>query len=374
MHAGGVVVRQDVVRRPERFQLPAGGPERRRAGAVRRRGEDQVADHQRRGRVHGRPQPRAPALLEADGAAGRVEADQALAREEDGETLAADVRRHAGGVARLVRRGGPQHVAGIRVERRDAGVAAADVGDDPAVLHHRRAGRAEETLADAETLCRVDVPEQLAGLQVDGGEPALRPERDDAPAGRDRHGARPLVEPEVVAVGGRRVVAPERFARRGVQRLQHLPAFEAVEEQHAPARHRRSGEPFADGPPPQLRRTAAGPLGGERGSVVASVAVRPEPLRPVAALRPCRQGQDQRQQHGRQRREHGAGARHRAPPAPSVMRYSFEAVRMNRLPCAIAGVAIVNSPSGLAPSSSNCGPALMTYVSPSSLSANILPS
>ena len=47
---------------------------------------------------------------------------------------------------------------------------------------------------------------------------------------------------------------------------------------------------------------------------------------------------------------------------------------MYGLPRAMAGVAIVNSPSGLRPTTSNAPPARITYVSPSSLSAKALSS
>ena len=64
----------------------------------------------------------------------------------------------------------------------------------------------------------------------------------------------------------------------------------------------------------------------------------------------------------------------RYSPASDAMRYSFDAVRRNRLPRAIAGVAIViSSPRELRQSTSNSSPARMTKVSPSSLSAKILP-
>ena len=69
-----------------------------------------------------------------------------------------------------------------------------------------------------------------------------------------------------------------------------------------------------------------------------------------------------------------SGARRQSAAVASVIRYSRVAVRMNRLRWAMAGVAIVNSSSGLVARISNSGPALMTKVSPSSLSAKILPS
>src|SRR6185503_9282670 len=55
------------------------------------------------------------------------------------------------------------------------------------------------------------------------------------------------------------------------------------------------------------------------------------------------------------------------------IRYSREAVRMKRLPRAIAGVASVISSSEFLPSSRYSGPAWITKVTPSSLSAKIRP-
>src|SRR5262249_25274857 len=54
-----------------------------------------------------------------------------------------------------------------------------------------------------------------------------------------------------------------------------------------------------------------------------------------------------------------------------AMRYSFELVRMNRLPLAIAGVASTMPSSAFFQSSLNSEPACITNVSPSSLSAKI---
>lgn len=65
----------------------------------------------------------------------------------------------------------------------------------------------------------------------------------------------------------------------------------------------------------------------------------------------------------------GLAIRYRA----RLRRYSFDAVRMKRLPRETAGVANAISSSELRPTTSNTGPARMTYVSPSSLIAKILP-
>ncbi len=94
---------------------------------------------------------RAPDALKQHGAARRIEADQALPREEHRRALAAERRADRRRVAGLMVGRRPQDRAGRRVEGDDprilAVVAAADVGDDAAVLDERRARRAEEALA-----------------------------------------------------------------------------------------------------------------------------------------------------------------------------------------------------------------------------------
>src|SRR4029078_13245272 len=120
----------------------------------------------------------------------------------------------------------PEHVAGVRVEGDDAGalraVLAADVRDHASVLDEGRAGGAEEALAHAKSLHRVDVPDLSAGREIDGGQLALGAERVHASAGDDGNGARTFVESEVVTVRGGIRIAPLAGAGLGVERFDDL--------------------------------------------------------------------------------------------------------------------------------------------------------
>jgi len=97
----------------------------------------------------------------------------------------------------------------------------------------------------------------------------------------ESEGARTLVETEVVAVGGRVVVTPQGTARQGVQRFEHLAVADPVEQEHAPLRDDRPGEPLADGAAPQRGRPIPGPTGAQRGAAVAPVALGTQVLRPA---------------------------------------------------------------------------------------------
>ena len=92
--------------------------------------------------------------------------------------------------------GSPEHRARVGVERDDAcalrAVRPADVGDDPAVFDQRRAGGAEESLADAEPAHRIDVPDRFAGRRVDRVQLSFRAERVDPSVRDDRDGPRSL--------------------------------------------------------------------------------------------------------------------------------------------------------------------------------------
>ena len=248
------MVRQGVVGGPDLPQAPAVDLEHAGPGAVLRRREDPVADHERRRGVDRGADARSPAPLEARPTGRRVEAQQRVAGEEDGVRHAAERRPDRRRVARLVARHGPEHVAGRGVEGDDAGVRPPDVRQHAAVLDERRAGGAEEPLAEPEARPGVDAPDAIAGLEVDGVERTLGPERVDAPPGDDRRGPRPLVEAEVVPVCRRVVVAPDRLPGAGIERLQHLGAALAVEEEQAVA-----GD---DGPREALAHRAAPQLGG----------------------------------------------------------------------------------------------------------------
>jgi hypothetical protein len=59
---------------------------------------------------------------------------------------------------------------------------------------------------------------------------ALRAERVDHAVRHDRHGARSLVEAEVVAIGGGIGIPPDRRARLDVERFDDLFVADAMEQ------------------------------------------------------------------------------------------------------------------------------------------------
>ena len=185
-----------------------------------------------------------------------------------------------GRVARLVGGRGPQLVAGGGVERDDAAAAAADVGDDPPVLDEGRAGGPEEPLAHAVAGVGVDLPEAGAGLEVDGVELALRAEGVHPAVVHDGHRPRPLVEPEVIAVAGGVVVAPDGVAGAGVESLDDLAPSETVEQDDAAAGHRWAREAR---PPPAATTTASGRRPASFPPAAGRCSGRPAPVRGTAA-------------------------------------------------------------------------------------------
>ena len=104
---------------------------------------------------------RAPGPLKLHLTGRRIEPDKPVARQKHRRASPADRRRHARRIARLIVGGRPEHFAGLRVERHDAGIVAADVRDDSSVFDERRAGRAEEALRHAEAPHRVLAPERV---------------------------------------------------------------------------------------------------------------------------------------------------------------------------------------------------------------------
>src|SRR4030095_14742045 len=143
--------------------------------------------------------PRPPAALKVDLTVRRIESDQTVAGEKDRRPSAANRCRHPRRVAGVVLGRGPEDFAGFGLERHDAGLVAADVGDDTPAFDEGRAGRTKESLWHVEALHRVLAPAARALCEIHGVELTLRAERVDDAIGDDRHGARSFVEAEVVS-------------------------------------------------------------------------------------------------------------------------------------------------------------------------------
>ena len=202
------MVCQRLVRVPEIDEVGALDANNPRARAVFRRHEDQVADHERRGGVDRRGDARAPGTPELNLAGGGIESDERRARQKDRETLAANRGARRRRIAALVIAGGPQDLSALGIEGDDAGAAAADVRDDAAVLDERRPGAPEEALLRAEALPRVLAPYARALREIDRVQLTFGAERVHDAVNNDRRRARPLVEPEVVAIRGGIRVSP----------------------------------------------------------------------------------------------------------------------------------------------------------------------
>ncbi len=112
---------------------------------------------------------------------------------------------------------------------------------------------------------------------------ALRAEGVDDAIGDHRHGARPFIEAEVVAVGRRIGVAPHRCASLRVERLEHFLVADAMEQQHPVLDDSRSGKGLANLLAPDDLRAGRSPRLEQRRTGVRAVAIGPEELRPVRA-------------------------------------------------------------------------------------------
>ena len=209
----GVVVGQAVEAGPDIHEVRSLHAQHAGARPILGRHEDQIADHHGRRRIHRVGVASPPRPAERDGSGGGIQPEQRGPREEHRKAAAADGRTDGRRVAGLVVGCRPQHLARGGVERHDAGALPADVGDQPAVLDQRRSRGAEEALGDAVACGRVLAPAFLPVGQAHGVQLALRAEGVDDAVGHHRHGARALVEPEVVAVVGGVGVAPLRWRR-----------------------------------------------------------------------------------------------------------------------------------------------------------------
>ena len=177
-----------------------------------------------------------------------------------------------------VRPGGP---AGGPVERDDATAVAARGTQDQVVLHEDVLGQAPRARPRAEDLGRVDGPEFLARLGLEGGQAARRP-----------HVIQGAIDMRGRSPRARRRAAPTRAVRG----LPEEPALEVERDDvlvgpeiaggiDPPAGHRHAGVPPAGvGEGPGERRPALGPLREQARFGGHVVAAGPVELRPEAAL------------------------------------------------------------------------------------------
>jgi CubicO group peptidase (beta-lactamase class C family) len=148
-----------------------------------------------------------------------------------------------------------------------------------------RLNRSEERFRDTEAFHRVFVPERCPLGEIDRVKLTLCPERVDEAVLDDRHGARALVEPEVVSVGGGIRVSPDRGPCHRVERFDYLFVANSVKEDDAIASHRRPRKSLADLSAPDDLRARRRPHFGECRSGIDAIPRRTEKLRPVGRSR-----------------------------------------------------------------------------------------
>ena len=242
-----IVVRQDLVRRPQLVERRAVEAEQPGARSVLGRDENQIADHERRRHVDRCRHPRAPRALKLHLPCCGIQTDQSRARKKDRDTPSRDRRSSRRRVARLVVRSRSTEAFPVFASNATmpafgpptlASTRPSSTSGDPAAP--------KNPFGTRKRCMRVHAPDARALRQVDGVELPLRTERVDDAVRDDRHRARTLVESEVVAVGRRVGVAPLARARARIDRFDNLLVPDAVEQDDAPLGDDRAAESLAD--------------------------------------------------------------------------------------------------------------------------------
>src|ERR1041385_4918458 len=113
---------------------------------------------------------------------------------------------------------------------------------------------------------------------------ALRAEREHFAAANGWCGARPFIEPEIVAVTRGILEVPERFAVAGLEAVHHLLVLQTVKEDQFAPGDGWSAEACPNRMLPKNGWTCGWPGRGQIVARINSVAIRAEELRPVAAV------------------------------------------------------------------------------------------
>ena len=162
---------------------------------------------------------------------------------------------------------------------------ASDVRDHLAVLDERRSRRSEKAFGNLEASRRVLAPEARTGCERHGVELSFSAECVNDAVCDNRHGTRPFVEAEVVAVRSRIAVDPLLGAGPGVERLNDLAIADAMKQDEAAVNHDRPAESLSDRLRPHDLRATWSPVVSEGRPPVDAVALRPKVLRPVRSDR-----------------------------------------------------------------------------------------
>ena len=204
------------------------------------------------------------------------------------------------------RQGPPDLLAGMLVERHHLGVGlAAHETDQPVAVDERRAGHAPRRHLGVEVGGKVPLPPHRPVRDVEGEQPAHRPEHVDPVAVDGRRGPRPdgvhQLQPRVV---GLPLPRPQHLAGllvEGEGALDHRrgPRVGAagVGDEDPSAGHRGTGVAAVDGGAPRHREAAFGKGLDETGLVEDAPAARPPPFGPVVGVRHGTEAPGGDQQH-----------------------------------------------------------------------------
>ena len=176
--------------------------------------------------------------------------------------------------------GGPAEFAGGGIERDDAGFGAADVDEDIFFADERRAGESEKAFAGAECFAAIDCPVEAASEGVSTFDDAVCAEGVHAAFVYGGHGARAVVEAELIHVGGIGNAFPNHRSAGGVHAFEDFLLVLAVEMVELAVGYGGAGKARADVLFPNLFRPIGGPF-GEGFAVVSAIAARAEELRPI---------------------------------------------------------------------------------------------
>ena len=268
--------------------------------------KNQIVHHHRAHRVDRFLDARAEPETGVHVSVGRIQRNQSLSHQTKDLPLAVDRRGYRCRIAGLFVPAFPAHFrfarpAGHRhslpvlftdvfpdrfsspgIERDHAGVGlAADHYDQQVAFEDRRTADAEERGRHFKLLCCIALPDQIAGLQFQADQFALRAERVTAVDGEQRSAARPVI----ITVGINELagiaIAPKRFAACGLKAFDHFLISHAMMKHHSFGAHGRRAVPGADFFLPHDRQAVGGPALKQAGFIGNAVAVRAEELRPV---------------------------------------------------------------------------------------------
>ena len=144
-----------------------------------------------------------------------------------------------------------------------------------------RGRRAEVALLDPVFFVDVLLPQLSALDEIEGGQIAVGPQREDFAVGDQGSRTRAVIEHEIVDVAGMVFGSPEFLARSGIDALDDFVVVDAVKKDGPITRNSRAAPARTGFFLPENFRPALGPRARQPGFGRRAIAVRPEILRPI---------------------------------------------------------------------------------------------